>query len=125
MSEAHDAFSTYIHVKCDGVIHAGHFVKIASGYAEEATSAQVAIGVYADAQNDAAIGDIVPVCVLGPCKVWADGTSAIVVGAYLATDSSGHAVVDTTASHKIQGMALEALATGTAFIEMLVAPSQG
>lgn len=109
----------------NGVIHAGHFVKVdTDGGMLEATVAQAAYGVYIG-ESDCALGDVIPVCVLGSCKVWADGTSAIARGVYLATDASGHAVVDSTSGHKIQGMALEALASGTAFIEMLVCPSQG
>ena len=124
MSEAHDAFSPIIHIKSGGIIHGGHFVVMSSSTVVEASGAQTSFGVLAQTE-DCASGDIVPICVLGPVKAWCDGSSAIAIGAYIACDTSGHGVVDTTASHHIQGMALEALASGLAFLEILVVPSQG
>jgi len=122
MSEAHDAFSTIIHVVASGVIHGGHGVTGTAAAATEATS--VSFGALAQTE-DCAIADIIPVCVLGPCKVWADGTTPIVVGDFVAVDGSGHYVKQASASTAVSGMALEALASGLAYIEVLIAPSQG
>lgn len=119
MSEAHDAFSTQIHMTTTGIIHGGHFVTPAG-----AESTGTWVGVL-NQTEDCASGDIVSVTVLGPVKVWADGTTAIAVGDFLAPDGSGHAIKQASASTAVAGMALEALGSGTAFIEMLVAPSQG
>ena len=121
MSEAHDAFSTQIHIASSGTIHGGHFV---TGAGAEYVTSGAWLGVL-DQVEDSASGDIVAVTVLGPVKVWADGTSAIAVGDFVAPDASGHAVKQASASTAVAGMALEALASGTAFIEILVAPSQG
>jgi hypothetical protein len=126
MAESANAFSTIVHIKAGGTISAWHFVDMSGATVVQASSANTAIGVLAQA-DDAAANDIVPVCVMGPCKVFADGTSAIVIGAYIAAEvTTGHAIVDAGgAGDHIQGMALEALATGTAVIQMLVYPSQG
>jgi hypothetical protein len=121
MSETHDAFSTQISVTSSGVVSGGHFVGVSN--AEYVTSGNW-IGVYAS-KTDSVDGEPIAVTVLGPVKVWADGGTAIAVGDFLAPDASGHAVKQASASTAVAGMALEALASGTAFIEMLVAPSQG
>lgn len=124
MSEVHDAFSTVIHVTANGVIHGGHGVETTDGTFNENDGARVAWGVLNQVE-DCADGDTVPVTVLGPVKMWCDGSSAISVGSWIATNSSGHGVVDTTAGHRLVGRALEALASGTGFIEVLVYPSLG
>ena len=59
MSEAHDAFSTQIHIKSGGVIHGGHFVTMSGATVIEASGAQTAFGVLAQTE-DCASGDIVP-----------------------------------------------------------------
>ena len=122
MSQAHDAFSTIVsQIKAGGTINPGHAVVISAGTWIQCTGAQTAQGVYIG-DADAASGDYVSVCVLGPCKAFADGSSAIAIGAVLANDTSGHMVVDTTDKHKLAGQALEALASGTGMIEILFVP---
>lgn len=122
MSQTHDAFSTVISdVKAGGTINPGHAVVISNGTWVQCTGANTAQGVYIG-EADAASGDYVPVCVLGACKAFADGSGAIAIGAVLANDGSGHMVVDTTDKHKLAGQALEALASGTGMIEILFVP---
>ena len=125
MSQAANAFSTIVHLQASGTISAHHFVTMSTTKVVQATVANTAIGVLAQA-DDAADGDIVPICVMGACKVMATATSAISIGSYIASaDTTGHAVPDSSAGDHIQGMALEALASGSAVIQMLVYPSQG
>jgi hypothetical protein len=122
MSQAHDANSWVVPLVAGGVIHPGHAVVISNGTVIECTGANTAIGVYVGEENCAS-GETVSICVGGPCKVFADGSSAIVIGAVLGNDTSGHFVVDTTDKHKLAGVALEALASGTGMIEMCFAPA--
>ena len=122
MSQAHDAFSTIVsQIKAGGVVNAGHAVVISNGTWVQCTAAQTAQGIYVG-DADCASGDYIPVCVLGACKAFSDGSSAIAIGAVLANDSNGHQVVDTTDKHKLSGMALEALASGTGMIEIVFVP---
>jgi len=124
MSEAHDAFSVIVHMTVTGTVAGGHFIENTAGVISQGDGARSAFGVLAQTE-DAADGDTVPICVMGPCKVWANGTGAIAVGSYIASDASGHAVVDSTAGHRIMGMALEATSTNGVFIEALIYPSLG
>lgn len=119
MSQATSANSVVRTFVAGGVIHPGHCVTLSSGTVIEASGANAANGVYVGEANCAS-GDHVPICLAGPCKVFADATAAIALFANLATDASGHAVVDTTDKHKLIGQALEPLASGTGFIEINV-----
>ena len=124
MSEVHDAFSTIIHLTASGVIHGGHAIENTTGAFNEADGTRTGFGVLAQL-DDCADGDTVPVCVCGPVKMFCDGSSAISIGSWIAANSSGHGVVDTTAGHRLIGRALEALPSSTGFIEVLVYPSLG
>lgn len=119
MSQATSANSVVKTFVAGGVIHAGHCVTVSGTTVIEASGANAANGVYVG-ESDCASGDNVSICLAGPCKVFADATAAITLFANLATDGSGHAVVDTTDKHKLIGQALEPLASGTGFIEINV-----
>lgn len=119
MSQATSANSVVRTFVAGGVIHPGHCVTLSGATVIEASGANAANGVYIGEANCAS-GDHVPICLAGPCKVFADATAAIALFANLATDASGHAVVDTTDKHKLIGQAMEPLASGTGFIEINV-----
>lgn len=119
MSQAASANSIVRTFTAGGVIHPGHCVTLSGGNVIEASGANAASGVYVGAENCAS-GDHVEICIAGPCKVFADATAAIALFANLATDGSGHAVVDTTDKHKLIGQAMEPLASGTGMIEINV-----
>lgn len=120
MSQATSANSIVKTFVASGVIHAGHIVELdAAGTVSENNGANTGVGVYLG-DADCAANDHVEVCILGPCKVWADGAGAIAPGAYVASDANGHAVVEANAGDRVIGVALEALAAGTAYIEILV-----
>jgi len=121
MSQATSANTVVKTFTAGGVIQPNTFVKESSGTVVTATVAGAAVGVYIGSEACAS-GDKVSIAVLGPCKVSADGTSAIAIGAKLQSNASAVAVVNVTAGQIVQGMALEPLASGTAVIEMLLAP---
>lgn len=123
MSQATSANSVVITRAASGIIHAGHIVEFdATGdTVSENNGANTGVGVYIG-DADCASGDHVPVCILGPCRVWTDAAAAIVAGAYVASDGSGHAVAEANAGDRVLGTALENLASGTGYVEVLVAP---
>ena len=123
MAQAVSANSVVITRVASGIIHAGHIVEFDAtlNTVSENNGANTGVGVYF-AKEDCAAGDHVAICVLGPCEVWADGTAAIVAGTYVASDGSGHAVAEANAGDRVLGTALQNLASGTAYIEVLIAP---
>jgi hypothetical protein len=99
------------------------------GYAMKLTAADV-VDV-PSAATDLAIGVLInnplqnqtaEVMVLGIATVWADGTTAISVNDRLGTNNSGVWVKKATADYNAGGIALDALASGTGFIRMLLIP---
>ena len=123
MAGAHSAESWLVTVKAGGTISKGHgVVYSAAETVVQCTGANTAQGVYVG-EDDAASGDFITVCIGGPCKVFADGSSAITWGAVMANDTSGHFVVDTTDKHKLAGMFIENLASGTGMIEAVFVPT--
>ena len=121
MASAHSAFSWIVPKTASGVIHKGHAVEYSSAGVVVESNAAGAYGIYVG-DDDCADGDTVPICIGGPCKAWADGSTAIVEGYTLGVDSSGHLVKDVTATHPTIAFALENLASGTAMIEVCVMP---
>lgn len=119
MSQATSANSIVKTFTAGGVIHAGHCVTVSGSTVIEASVANAANGVYIG-DEDCASGDYVAICLAGPCRAWCDATAAIALFANLATDASGHCVVDTTDKHKLIGQALEPLASGTGYVEINV-----
>jgi hypothetical protein len=119
MSQATNANSVIKTFVAGGVIHPGHAVTVSGATVIEASGANAANGIYVGEANCAS-GDHVPVCIAGPCRAWCDAAAAIALFANLATDASGHCVVDTTDKHKLIGQALEALASGTGYVEINV-----
>ena len=122
MSQAHSANASIVTLEAGGVINPGHAVVISAGKVVECTAADTFFGVYVGTEACAS-GDFVSICVAGVCKVFADGTSAISIGSLLGNDASGHFAVNATDKDLIAGRALEALASGTAFIEAIVGPA--
>ena len=121
MSQATSANSVVKTYRAGGVIHKGHVVVISGSNVVEAAE-HTGFGVYVG-EDDCASGDYVPICVLGPCRAWCDATAAIVVGDFVSSDASAHLVVNETSTDRCIGIALEALASGTAFVEILVSPA--
>lgn len=122
MSQAASANAWVRTFTAGGVINPGHAVVISAGTVVECTAADTFFGVYIGTEACAS-GDLVSICVGGICKVFADGTSAISIGSLLGNDSSGHFAVNATDKDLIAGRALEALASGTGFIEAVVGPA--
>ena len=77
------------------------------------------LGVLQNDPNEAASKEAT-VRVLGSTKVWADAATAIGYGDFITSGSDGRAVVTTASA--FHGMALEALASGSALIEVLLLP---
>ena len=119
MSQATNANSIIKTFTAGGTIHPGHVVVVSGATVIESTGANTGNGIYVGDDNCAS-GDHVAVCIAGPCRAWSDGGAAIALFANLASDGSGHCVVDTTDKHKLIGQALEPLASGTAFVEINV-----
>jgi len=119
MSQATSANSTVKTFIAGGVIHPGHCVIASGTEVVESAGANTADGIYIG-DDVCADHDHVSVCVDGPCRAWCDATAAIGLFANLASDGSGHCVVDTTDKHKLIGQALEPLAAGLAFVEINV-----
>lgn len=71
-------------------------------------------------QNDPTSGEEATVRILGSTKVQADAATAIGYGDFITSGSDGRAVVTTGSA--FHGMALEALASGSAIIEVLLLP---
>ena len=110
--------------KASAAIHAGHAVTIsAAGTATEAAAGHTAAGIYIG-EEDCAAGDHVPVCVMGVCRAWADGGTAITINppCFLADNTLAHMHKETSSTVRALGIALEPLASGTGYIEMLVCP---
>lgn len=119
MSQATSANSVVKTYVAGGIIHPGHCVILSGSEVVESAGANTANGIYIGDEN-CATGDAVSICVAGPCRAWCDATAAIALFANLASDGSGHCVVDTTDKHKLIGQALEPLAAGIAFVEINV-----
>jgi len=119
MSQATNANSIVKTFTAGGVIHPGHVVVVSGSTVIESTGANTGNGIYVGAENCAS-GDHVPVCIAGPCRAWCDAAAAIALFANLASDASGHCVIDTTDKHKLIGQALEPLASGIGFVEINV-----
>jgi hypothetical protein len=122
MAGSHNMNSWFVTAIAGGVINPGHGVVLSAPKVVQCTSAQTAIGVYVGTE-DAADGDVITICIGGPCQAFCDGTSAIAAYAVIANDTSGHFVVDTTDKHKLAGIALEPLASGTGLIEICFVPA--
>lgn len=99
------------------------------GYAVKLTAADVVD--LTSAATDIALGALVnnplqnqtaEVLVFGVATVWADGTTAISINDRLGPNNSGVWVKKATADYNAGGIALDALASGTAFIRMLLIP---
>ena len=111
--------------KASAAIPAGHAVTIsAAGTAAVAAAGHTAAGIYVGTE-DAVAGDHVPICVLGVCRAWADAGVAITVNppVFLADNTSAHMHLEASTTVRALGIALEPLASGTGYIEMLVCPS--
>lgn len=119
MSQATSANSIIKTFTAGGVIHKGHVVTVSGSTVIESSGANVGNGIYVG-DDDCASGDYVPVCLAGPCRAFCDATAAIALFANLASDGSGHCVVDTTDKHKLIAQALEPLASGTGYVEVNV-----
>lgn len=124
MSQETSANSVVKSFKASAAISAGHAVTIsAAGTATQAATGHTAVGIYIGAE-DCVAGDHVQICVQGVCRAWADGTAAITIAppCYLADNTSAHMHVEATSTIRALGIALEPLASGTGYIEMLVSP---
>jgi len=124
MSQETSANSVIKTLKASAAISAGHAVTIsAAGTATQAAAGHTAAGIYIG-EEDAVAGDHVPICVQGVCRAWADAGVAITINppCYLADNTSGHMHLETTTTVRALGIALEAMASGTGYIEMLVSP---
>jgi hypothetical protein len=124
MSQETSAESVVKTFKASAAIHAGHAVTIsAAGTATEAAAGHTAVGIFIGSE-DCVTGDHVPICVQGVCRAWADATVAITVNppCYLADNTSGHMHTEATTTVRALGIALEPMASGTGYIEMLVSP---
>jgi hypothetical protein len=119
MAGEHNAESSIKTFKAGGAISARHAVKYSDVDTVVIATATNATGIYMG-DDDAASGDYISVCILGPVKAMADGSTAITAGNTLAPDASGHLVKDVTATHVILAEALEDLASGTGIIEVMV-----
>ena len=122
MSQATSAFTVIKTFLASEVISAGHFVEMDGANSVCQTDADhVFVGVYIGTSACAA-GDHIEVAILGPCKVWCDASGAITRECVITPDSNGHGVVTTTDKDKVAGFALEALASGTGYVEVLLVP---
>jgi hypothetical protein len=74
--------------------------------------------------NDPASGQTAQVQVLGVATAWADGTTAISIGDRVGSNDSGVTVKKATADYNAGGIALDALASGTGFIRVLLTPGE-
>lgn len=73
-------------------------------------------------QNEPKNGEEANVRVWGVSKLWCDGdTGAIVYGDYLTADGGGAGTINSNGS-SVGAMAMEALASGSAFIKVLLLP---
>jgi hypothetical protein len=124
MSQETSANSVIKTFKASAAIPAGHAVTIsAAGTATLAAAGHTAAGIYVGSEECVA-GDHVPICVQGVCRAWADAGTAITINppCYLADNTSGHMHVEAATTVRALGIALEAMASGTGFVEMLVSP---
>jgi hypothetical protein len=125
MSQETSANSVIKTFKAAGVITPGHAVELtaAGTVAEVAAAGNKAVGIYVGTEACVA-NDHVPICVQGVCRAWADAGVAITVNppCYLADNASGHMHIEATTTVRALGIALEPLASGTGYIEMLVSP---
>jgi len=122
MSQATSAFTIIKTFVASEAISAGHFVEMdgVNSVCQSDTD-HVFVGVYIGTQA-CATGDHIEVALLGPCKVWCDATAAITREAVITADSNGHGIVTTTDKDKAAGFALEALASGAGYVEVLLVP---
>jgi hypothetical protein len=118
-TSAHSVIKTF---KSSGVVHPGHTVDIsAAGTVVESTGANTAVGVYIGTANSAD-GEHIDVCILGPCRAWSEGVLTLNPNQYVSNDATGHIAAETTNNKRCLGMTLEAMASGTGYVEILVAP---
>ena len=124
MSQETSANSVVKTFKAAAAIPAGHAVTISdTGTAAVAAAGHTAVGIYIGSE-DAVAGDNVAICVLGVCRAWADAGVAITINppCYLADNTSAHMHVEAADNVRALGIALEAMASGTGYVEMLVCP---
>jgi hypothetical protein len=124
MSQETSANSVIKTFKAAAAIPAGHAVTIsAAGTAAVAAAGNTAVGIYVGSE-DAVAGDHVPICIMGVCRAWADAGVAITVNppCFLADNASGHMHMEDATTVRALGIALEPMASGTGYIEMLVSP---
>lgn len=124
MSQETSANSVVKTFKASAAINAGHAVTIsAAGTVTQAAAGHTAAGIYIGSE-DCVAGDHVPICIQGVCRAWADGTVAITINppCYLADNTSAHMHIEASNTVRALGIALEPLASGTGYIEMLVSP---
>lgn len=96
----------------------GHAVALAAGGDIALAGAGTGIGILLNKPD--ADGKLAAVCVHGKVDAYVDGTVAIVAGDPLKSDASGHLVKAATAHDHAIGFALEAKASGTGLIKILV-----
>ena len=111
--------------KAAEAISGGLFVDFTAGY--EALACSIAdSGDHVDgiATEDVASGRGVSVATSGIGLLQVDATTAITVGAFLKpnTDSSGVGIVTTTDRDKYGAIAMQALASGTGIIRVMIRP---
>jgi hypothetical protein len=124
MSQETSGNSVVKSFKASAAIEAGHAVTIsAAGTVTKAAAGHTAAGIYIGSE-DCVAGDYVPVCVMGVCRAWADAAAAITVNppCFLADNTSAHMHVEASSTVRALGIALEPMASGTGYIEMLVCP---
>lgn len=123
MSQATSANSSIKTFKASAAINPGHTVDLsAAGTVTESSGANTAVGVYIGAAA-CGIGDYVEVCILGPCRAWCESVVTVGPNTALSNDASGHVVIEATTKKRVLGYCLEPMASGTGYIEILVAPS--
>ena len=123
MSQATSANSVIKTFKASAAINPGHTVDLsAAGTVTESSGANTAVGVYIGAVACAA-NDNVEICILGPCRAWCESVVTVGPNAALSNDASAHVVVEATTKKRCIGYTLEPMASGTGYIEILVAPS--
>ena len=123
MSQATSANSIIKTFKASAAIQPGHCVDLsAAGVVTESSGANTAVGVYLGAVA-CTTGDLVEVCILGPCRAWCESVVTVGPNVALSNDATAHVIVEATNKKRCLGYSLEPMASGTGYIEILVAPS--
>src|ERR1039457_1711937 len=117
-SQSHGIFADDKGFIADSALNAHQAVVLsAAGHVTAVTAQDTGIGV---AAHSCASGDAVTVVLFGPTQqVLADGSSAIAAGDPLHINASGNFIKQTTGL-AYQAIALEACASGTAYIEAVL-----